>query len=212
MMDEERIASFIRSLELKEDAFLSRLRKDAEERQIPVLKPETEALLRFFVELLKPERALELGTAVGYSGISLLKKSPETRLVTVENDEARVQEAERNFAAAGVSERAEILARDAGEVLKELSGPFDLIFLDAAKAQYVFWLPDLVRLLRVGGVLIADNVFCGDAVIESRYAIRRRDRTIHERMRAFLREIKQNPALESAVLPLGDGVSVSVKK
>ena len=212
MMDEDRIAAFIRSFEANGDPFLARLRRTAEERRIPILKPETEALLSFFAELKKPERALEIGTAIGYSGTVLLKKSAATRLFTVENDEARASEAAENFCRAGVSDRVELFVEDASEVLPKLKGPFDLLFLDAAKAQYVVWLPELLRLMRPGSVLISDNVFREGSILESRYAIRRRDRTIHDRMRAFLLEIKRSDELESMILPLGDGVAVSVKK
>ena len=106
----------------------------------------------------------------------------------------------------------ELFVEDASEVLPKLKGPFDLLFLDAAKAQYVVWLPELLRLMRPGSVLISDNVFREGSILESRYAIRRRDRTIHDRMRAFLLEIKRSDELESMILPLGDGVAVSVKK
>lgn len=211
-MNEERIAAYIRSLPKEKDPFLVELRERAREAGVPIIRSETEALLAFFAGLLKPRRILELGTAVGYSGNVLLKSSPGATLVTVENYEPRFREAERNFETAGTRDRATLLFQDAGEYLRNSGDSFDFIFLDAAKAQYKVWLPELKRLLTPGGVLIADNVFQDGNVLESRYAVLRRDRTIHDRMRAFLEEIHRDPVLESVVLSVGDGVSVSFKK
>ena len=210
-MDNERIAAYLRSLKQTEDPFLAKLRKEALETGVPILRTDTEALLSFFTELVKPSEILELGTAIGYSGTVMLRHG-NARLTTVENYAPRIERAKRTFEEAGLSERVTLIPEDAGEVLKRLSGPYDLIFLDAAKAQYVTWLPEILRLMKPGSVLIADNVFQDGNVLESRFAVRKRDRTVHERMRAFLEAVERNPDLESAVLNVGDGVSVSVLK
>lgn len=211
-MDEERVASFIRSLEKPKNEFLETLREEALSASVPIVRTETEALLSFFVALLKPGRILEVGTAIGYSGISMLTDAPEAILTTIENYEPRITAATENFRRAGVSDRVEFLTGDAGEILKTLEGPYDLIFMDAAKAQYVVWLPDALRLLRKGGVLISDNIFQDGEILESRYNICRRDRTIHKRMREYVRALKERTDSTTSLLPLGDGVTVTVKK
>ena len=112
----------------------------------------------------------------------------------------------------GVGAEFILLEGDASQLLPQLTGQFDLVFLDAAKAQYAAWLPDIKRLLIPGGVLFADNVLQEGEILDSRYAVDRRNRTIHRRIREFIRAVSVHPDLETAVLPLGDGLSVSVKK
>lgn len=211
-MEEERVASFIRSLVKPKNEFLEQLRKEALSSGVPIVRTETEALLSFFTTLISPKNVLEVGTAIGYSGISMLSESADFHLTTIENYEPRIAEAKKNFKAAGVESRVTFLTGDAGEILKTLDGPYEMIFMDAAKAQYITWLPDVLRLLAPGGVLISDNIFQDGQVMESRYNVRRRDRTIHKRMREYLRAITEDPTLRTSVIPLGDGVTVTVKK
>lgn len=212
-MEESRIASFLRSEIQPKTPYLEQLRKEAQENGVPIVKPETEALLSFFVQLLQPKQVLEVGTAIGYSGLSMLHDMPgDAHLTTMENYPPRIESAKNHFAEAGEEERVTLLEGDADEYLKTLSGPYDLIFMDAAKAQYIVWLPDILRLLAPSGVLISDNVFHDGEILESRYSIPRRDRTIHKRMREYLWELKHHPQLSTAVLPLGDGVAVTTWK
>jgi len=211
--DPERIREFISSLEPPEDPFLSDLRVFAEVNGVPIVRPQTEGLLAFFVDLLQPERILEVGCAIGYSAIAMGKHMPEGGTIdTIENYAPRIPEARKNFEKAGLSDRITLYEGDAAEVLKTLSGPYDLIFMDAAKAQYIRWLPRVLELLSDRGVLISDNVLQEGDVTESRYAVTRRDRTIHKRMREYLYTIKHDEHLSSVVLPLGDGVALTVKR
>ena len=212
-MDSERLSSFIRSLEPPKSPVLEEIREEAVREGVPVIRTETGALLLFFVNLLRPSRILEIGCGTGYSASLMLSEAPRgAMLETIENYPPRIDKARENFIKAGVSERVTLYTADAAEVLSGLTGPYDLIFLDAAKAQYIVWLPEILRLLSPNGVLIADNVLQEGDILESRYAVRRRDRTIHKRMREFLYAVKHEPSLSTAVLPLGDGVTVSVKK
>ena len=212
MITSERISAYLRSLVRPKSVFTETLRKEAIASGVPVIREEEEPLLQFFAELLKPEEVLEVGTAIGYSALLFAEALPEgSRITTIENDPGRIESARANFERAGQSERIRLIPGDAGEVLKTLPGPYRLIFLDAAKAQYQLWLPELLRLLPEGGVLIADNVFQDGDVLESGYLVERRDRTIHKRMRAFLSEITGRDDLQTAVLPIGDGVSVTLK-
>ena len=115
-----------------------------------------------------------------------------------------------NFERAGESERITLLPGDAGEILKKLTGPYDFIFMDAAKGQYLVWLPEIMRLMVPGSMLVSDNVLQDGDIIESRYAVERRNRTIHARMREYLYELKHTDSLATSIIPIGDGVALSV--
>ena len=117
-----------------------------------------------------------------------------------------------NFRRAGREEQITLLEGDAADILKGLTGSYDFIFMDAAKGQYIHFLPDVFRLLAPGGILLSDNVLQDGDIIESRFAVERRDRTIHSRMREYLYTLTHHPDLTTSVLPLGDGVTLSVKQ
>ena len=133
-------------------------------------------------------------------------------ITTIENYEKRIPIARENFRRAGKEDQITLTPGDALEVMKELSGPYDFIFMDAAKGQYIHYLPEVLRLLAPEGVLMSDNVLQDGDVIESRFAVERRNRTIHSRMREYLYELTHHEELQTSLLPLGDGVALSVKK
>ena len=162
--------------------------------------------------LKKPERILEIGTAVGFSALFMSEYAPAgCRITTIEKYEKRIPAARENFRQAGRDDRIVLVEGDAGEILPELTGGYDFIFMDGAKGQYIHFLPDVLRLLNAGGILVSDNVLQGGDILESRFAVTRRDRTIHARMRAYLYELKHNRELETVILTAGDGTAVSVK-
>ena len=213
-MDLERVSAYLLSLDPERPEFLTKLREDAEARGIPIIREASESLIRVLLALKKPRRVLELGTAVGYSAL-FMALSGAGSIVTVEQDEGRLSEALGNISRAGLSERICCVKADAGAYLRELSEAgegFDFIFLDAAKGQYLNWLPDLKTVLLPGGILLSDNVLQDGTVAESRYTAPRRDRTTHRRMREFLTGISRDPELTTAVVPSGDGMSISVKR
>ncbi len=211
-----RIAEYLHSLEREPDALLKELREYAESNNVPIVRIETESFIRTLLKLLEPHRILEIGTAIGYSAISMAYAAPDAKLVTIENYLKRIPLAKTNIRRAGLEDRIHLIEGDAGEVLESLASSdtgaagYDFIFLDAAKGQYILWLPLIKKLMHKGSVLLADNVLQEGTVTESRYAIARRERTTHERMREFLYTIKHDESLESAVLNVGDGVSLSV--
>lgn len=287
-MELQRIADYLSSLECDADELLEKMRTYAELHDVPIVRPETESFLRTMVAAKRPERILEIGTAIGYSTIVMARAQagagitgPELmerggdeaerqcvakkaaagkavqlpRFVTIESWERRIPIAQENLRKAELSETVQLIHGDAGAVLKALCGEqnlarcsdkeqeaaqrldkaqgfnnkeqetvqcvnkeqgaaqqFDLVFLDAAKGQYLNWLPDILRLMRDGALLIADNVLQDHTVMEPRCTVERRERTTHSRMREFLYEIKHCPELVSAVIPLGDGVSISVRQ
>ena len=210
----ERWQSFLDAFLLEEDAFLGSLRRECEDRGIPIIRRETEYFLKWLFSVRTPVRVLEIGTAVGYSAICMAGMLPEDgRLLTIEIRPEHAEEAQRNFERAGLSGRIRSLCGDAGLLAAGLTDPpFDFIFLDGPKAQYAGLIPDLLPKLVDGGILMADNILQGRDTLESRFAVRRRDRTIHKRMREFLFAITHHEDLTTDILPIGDGVSVSVKK
>ena len=210
-MDYGRIRDYLYSLEPEPDGRLEELRAYAEKERVPIIRRETESFLRTLIRARDPKHILEIGTAIGYSAL-VMAGCTGGDILTMENYEKRIPIARSNIERAGLSERIRLMEGDAGELLAGLSGSFDFIFLDAAKGQYINWLPDIVRLMDRGAILFADNVLQDLTVLESRFTVERRERTTHSRMREFLHAIKHDERLESSVLPIGDGVSISVRR
>ena len=213
MRDDDRIRTFIGSLDRELPAYLNELEQYARKTDVPIIRREMQSLLRVLLAMNSPRQILEVGTAIGFSALFMSEYAPEDcHITTIEKYEKRIPLAKENFKKAGREDRISLLEGDAAEILKELEGPYDMIFMDAAKAQYIHFLPEILRLLSQGGVLISDNVLQDGDIIESRFAVTRRNRTIHARMREYLYEIKHNVNLETVILTLGDGTAVSVKR
>ena len=213
MIVDERIVTFINSLDTKNSEILETVEREALATSVPIIRREMQSFLKTLLLIKKPMRILEVGTAVGFSALLMSEYAPEgCRITTIENYEKRIPIARENFRRAGKEEQIALIEGDAAEVMKKLEGPFDFIFMDAAKGQYIHYLPEALRLLPEGGVLVSDNVMQDGEVIESRFAVERRNRTIHARMREYLYELKHNDALVTSIIPLGDGVAVSVKQ
>jgi len=212
MVIDERMSVFIDSFDRGNTPFLDEMEKRALEERIPVIRKSMQSLLKFLLAFVKPGSILEVGTAIGFSALFMDEYSPEgCHITTIENYEKRIIEARKNFRRAGAEERITLLEGDAAEILKGLKGSYDLIFMDAAKGQYIRFLPEVLRLLSVGGVLVSDNCLQDGDIIESRFAVNRRNRTIHARMREYLYELKHHPQLETVILPVGDGAALSTR-
>lgn len=212
MMADERMAAFIDSLDRGNTPFLDGIEKEALRDRVPVIRKSTQSLLKFLLALSKPRSILEVGTAIGFSALLMSEYGPEEcHITTIEKYEKRIPQARENFRRAGAEDRISLLEGDAADILKGLTGSYDLIFMDAAKGQYIFFLPDVLRLLAPGGLLVSDNVLQEGDVAESRFAVTRRNRTIHARMREYLYELKHHPGLETVILPVGDGAALSYK-
>lgn len=213
MIVEERLITYINSLDDGNTELLEKIEKEARENYVPIIRKETQNLLKLLLAMNRPKRILEVGTAVGFSALLMEEYNPvDCRITTIENYEKRIPIAKENFLRAGKQNVIELIEGDAAEVLKTLQEPYDFIFMDAAKGQYINFLPEVMRLLKSGGVLVSDNVLQDGDIIESRFAVTRRNRTIHKRMRDYLYEITHVKELTTSVLPLGDGVTISVKK
>ena len=213
MIVDNRITEYLHSLETSRGELLDTIEKKAIEDGVPIIRSETVALLRSLTAALRPENILEIGTAVGYSALQMCQVMPANcHITTIEKYEKRIPEAKENFRKAGEESRITFLEGDADMWLKELKGKqFDLVFMDAAKGQYLNWLPLLLDLMPVGAVLISDNVLQDGDVVQSRFAVQRRNRTIHSRMREYLYELKHMEEFETAVIPIGDGVTISTR-
>ena len=213
MIVDNRTTESLQSLETSRGELLDTIEKKAIEDGVPIIRSETAALLRSLTAALRPENILEIGTAVGYSALQMCQVMPENcHITTIEKYEKRIPEAKENFRKAGEESRITFLEGDADMWLKELKGKqFDLVFMDAAKGQYLNWLPLLLDLMPVGAVLISDNVLQDGDVVQSRFAVQRRNRTIHSRMREYLYELKHMEEFETAVIPIGDGVTISTR-
>lgn len=213
MENSERMSVYIQSLEQPESPVIEEIEKEALEAGVPIIRKETQSFLKTFLLMRKPGRILEVGTAVGFSAILMSRYMPrDGHITTIENYEKRIPVARENFKRAGQEERICLLEGDALEVMRTLEGPYDFIFMDAAKGQYIHYLPEVMRLLAPEGVLISDNVLQEGDLLESRFAVERRNRTIHSRMREYLYELKHREDLQTSILPLGDGLALSVRK
>ncbi|NLJ96734.1 MAG: O-methyltransferase [Clostridiales bacterium] len=218
MITEERITAYINSLDKELPPELYDLEKEAKENNVPIIKRETQGVIRFLLLLLKPKTILEVGTAIGFSALFMSEHSPkDSKITTIEKVPMRLVEARKNLADEKFPHKDKItlVEGDALKVLKELVSKklsYDFVFLDAAKAQYMHFLPEIMNLLEEGGVLITDNVLQDGTVINSRYSITRRDRTIHTRMREYLYTITHMEELETIILPVGDGIALSYLK
>lgn len=212
MIVDERFTSYINSLESGDSDFVLELAKEAEDTYVPIIRKETASLLKTLIAMKQPKRILEVGTAIGYSAIIMSEHMPQgCTITTIEKYEKRIPIARENFKKAGKEDVITLIEGDAQEVLAQLTGTFDFIFMDAAKGQYGSFFPDIMRLLAPGGILVSDNVLQDGDIIESRYAVTRRNRTIHTRMREYLYELKHNEALQTSIITIGDGVALSVK-
>ena len=206
MITNERIVSYLHSLEKGNGDFLDNLRVYAEANNVPIIRKEMESFLKVMIDLRKPSSILEIGTAIGYSSIFI---------TTIENYDKRIPVAKGNFVKAGMDERITLMEGDALDKLKELvdnKAKFDMVFIDAAKSWYMEYLMEVFKLTEPGALIISDNVLQEGELSESRYAIERRNRTIHGKMREFLYNIKNMENLDTTIIPLGDGVAMSWRK
>nr|WP_297885955.1 O-methyltransferase [uncultured Blautia sp.] len=213
MIVEERMRTYINSLDMGNTPFLEELEKEALSKGVPIIRREMQSFIKVLLAIKQPKRILEVGTAVGFSTLLMCEYGrADLQITTIENYEKRIPIAKENFQKAGQWEKVTFLEGDAGQILKELKGSYDLIFMDAAKGQYIHWLEDVIRLLEPEGILLSDNVLQEGELIESHYLVERRNRTIYKRMRDYLYTLKHDQRLITSILPLGDGAALSVKK
>lgn len=217
MIVDERITAYINSLSPELPPYLLNLEKEAIKEEVPIIKKETQSLLKFLLAMKKPQHILEVGTAVGFSALFMSENmSDSSDITTIEKVEMRLVKARVNLKSNDKANRIRLLEGDALIVLKELTEiekeRYDFIFMDAAKAQYMNYLPEVLKLLTPEGLLVTDNVLQDGTVAQSRYGITRRDRTIHTRMREYLYTLTHSEELATTILSVGDGVTLSIKR
>lgn len=213
MIVDERMVAYINSLDVGNSALVNEIEEEALAADVPIIRKETQNFLKALLRIKRPKAILEVGTAVGFSALLMSEHVDEQcHITTIEKYEPRIPIAKENFKKAGKEHQITLLEGDAADFLKSLAGPYDFIFMDAAKGQYIHFLPDVLRLLSPRGVLLSDNVLQDGDIIQSRFAVERRNRTIHSRMREYLYTLTHHEQLTTSLLPLGDGVALSVKK
>lgn len=236
MIVNENIVDYINSLEGELPEHIVRIMKEALADEVPIIRRETMTLIKYLLKSHKPMRVLEVGAAVGFSSILMSEYLEEgASIITIERMEERILKARENIAATKKEHVITLLEGDATQILEDLvngntshldilssdsdnkqsetsfSGEFDFIFMDAAKGQYMNFFPNIMKLLKPGGILLTDNVLQDGAVAKSRFGVIRRDRTIHSRMREYLYTLTHMDELNTVVLPVGDGVTISTK-
>ncbi|OUQ60040.1 methyltransferase [Tyzzerella sp. An114] len=203
---------YLRTVQPKYKGTLGEIQEEATEANVPIIPHETARFLSVLLTLKKPKHILEIGTAVGFSSSLMAQYIPEDgTITTIDRFEVMLKDARVNIERMGLTDTIKILEGDAADILPTLEGPYDVIFMDAAKGQYGNFLPHCIRLLPVGGMLIVDDVLQGGDIAQSRFEVPRRQRTIHKRMRNFLWDISHSDLLESSIIPIGDGVALCVK-
>lgn len=208
----ERTASFIRSYIHDDEGRLGEIYLKAQADGIPVIRPETREFIKTQIMICKPAKVLEIGTAVGYSALFMLKYMPvDAHITTIELSACRADNARANIHELGYGDRITVINGDASMVLNELDSVYDMVFIDAAKGQYMTYLKQAMRLVRKGGIIISDNILQEGEILESHFTVAKRDRTIHDRMREYVYELMNNDGLESSIVPVGDGVALSVR-
>ncbi|MFR3171098.1 MAG: O-methyltransferase [Roseburia intestinalis] len=213
MIVDERLVTYINSLDTGNTSILDQIEQEALDSYVPIIRKEMQQFLKLLLAMKRPMRILEVGTAVGFSAILMAEYDPVScEITTIENYEKRIPIAKENFIRAGKEKQIMLLEGDAAQILPTLTETYDFIFMDAAKGQYIHFMPDILRLLGPEGTLVSDNVLQDGDIIESRFAVTRRNRTIHKRMREYLYELTHDEHLVTAVLPIGDGVTVSTWK
>ncbi len=206
------INAYLRTVQPMYDGVLGEIQKESIKASVPIIPHETARLLSVLLSILRPKNILEIGTAVAFSaGLMSRYLQPGGKVTTIDRFEVMLKDARVNIKRMGLENTIEIIEGDAADVLPTLIGPYDVIFLDAAKGQYGHFLPHCLRLLPVGGVLIVDDVLQGGGIAQSRFSVPRRQRTIHKRMRNFLWDISHHECLESAIIPIGDGMTICHK-
>jgi len=206
------ITDYLRAHSTHNDAFMHSLEDYAKENNVPIIEPESARFLETLTTLKAPKVILEIGCAIGYSAILMAKNAPDSKIYTIEYSQEMAKKAKENISKAGLSDRITVIEADAKDYVSYIDRDecFDMIFLDGPTAHYLYMLDDCVRLIKKGGLLISDNVLYKGMTADDDHVIRRKI-TIVNRLREYIDALVVHPQLKTSVLPLGDGVAVSVK-
>lgn len=209
----EELLDFMRTQQKKLPGELGKLEEEAHVAEVPVIPHETVVFLKFLLGQLQPERILEIRAAIGFSSSVMATTIGENaHVTTIDRFDVMIEKAKKNYERLGLTDKVTLLEGQAADILPELSGPYDFIFMDSAKSKYIEFLPECLRLLRKGGVLMVDDIFQGGTILLPDEEIPRGKRAIHRKLNEFLRVVMDHPDLTSTILPLGDGVILMTKE
>lgn len=216
MVEHERFESFLESIPDGLPEYLTDFEIENIKENIPIIRKGSQRIIRFMLEMKKPLNILEVGTATGFSSVFMLEfLNKKAKITTIEKIEERAVKAEKNFNRFDKNKQITLIKGDATDILSELVSKdktYDFIFMDAAKGQYINFLENIKKLLVSGGILITDNMLQEGRLLDSRYTVVRRDRTIHRRMREYVNALLTDKEFETMLLESGDGMAVSIKK
>lgn len=202
----EEIVDFLRQRQKQVTGSLKELENFAREENIPIIPHETVAYFRFLMETLQPKNILEIGTAIGFSALLMAQHAPNAKIKTIDRNPEMISFAKENFAKFDSRKQITLLEGDAVDILSTLTGTYDFVFMDSAKSKYIVFLPEILKHLEVGGVVVLDDVFQGGDIAKDIMEVRRGQRTIYRGLQRLFEATLDNPGLTASLIPLGDGI------
>jgi len=207
------LVAFLRNEQKQLSGELGQIEKEANESEVPIIPHETVVFMQFLLGQIKPKQVLEIGTALGFSSSLMAQYVGEDgHVTTIDRFDVMIRKAKKTYERLGLEDRVTLLEGQAADILPELTGPYDFIFMDSAKSKYIEFLPECLRLLKKGGVLMVDDIFQGGTVLDPIEEIPRNRRTIHRKLKRFLDVINSHPDLTTSLVPLGDGIALITKE
>lgn len=202
----EEIVHYMRTRQKQTTGFLAELEQFARQENIPIIQHEVVAYFRFLLQSLQPKHILEIGTAIGFSALLMAENAPDATIVTIDRNPEMIGFAKENFAKYDSRQQISLLEGDAADILFTLEGSFDFVFMDSAKSKYIVFLPEILKRLRVGGVIVLDDIFQGGDIAKPIEEIRRGQRTIYRGLQALFDATLDHPDLTASLVPLSDGL------
>ena len=202
----QEIVDFMRNRQMQVTGPLKELEDFARKENIPIIPHETVAYFRFLMETMQPKNILEIGTAIGFSALLMAQHSPESKIITIDRNPEMIGFAKANFAKFDSRQQITLLEGDAVDVLSTLTESYDFVFMDSAKSKYIIFLPEILKHLEVGGVVVLDDIFQGGDVAKDIMEVRRGQRTIYRGLQRLFEATLDNPSLTASLVPLGDGI------
>ena len=202
----QEIVDFMRNRQMQVTGPLKELEDFARKENIPIIPHETVAYFRFLMETMQPKNILEIGTAIGFSALLMAQHSPESKITTIDRNPEMIGFAKANFAKFDNRQQIRLLEGDAVDVLSTLTESYDFVFMDSAKSKYIIFLPEILKHLEVGGVVVLDDIFQGGDVAKDIMEVRRGQRTIYRGLQRLFEATLDNPSLTASLVPLGDGI------
>ena len=202
----EEIVEFLRQRQKQVTGSLKELENFARKENIPIIPHETVAYFRFLMETIQPKNILEIGTAIGFSALLMAQHAPNAKIKTIDRNPEMISFAKENFAKFDSRKQITLLEGDAVDILSTLTGTYDFVFMDSAKSKYIVFLPEILKHLEVGGVVVLDDVFQGGDIAKDIMEVRRGQRTIYRGLQRLFDATLNNPGLTASLVPLGDGI------